>query len=162
MMFDDLGPTGPDPAEWRPELQNGPLDNAGMDRFWHQIHASIVPNMARVERAVLTGTLDRTHLVPRSLDYWRAVCGSPVNHVDQETWLKEIFEPHRKRLIERDLVRGLDLCLAMGLRDDLTPRSLIENVSNDACWEALQHFRPADNPVSLIGVADITTQPRPN
>ena len=157
MMFDDLGPTGPDPAEWRPELQNGPLDNAGMDRFWHQIHASIVPNMARVERAVLTGTLDRTHLVPRSLDYWRAVCGSPVNHMDQETWLKEIFEPHRKRLIERDLVRGLDLCLAMGLRDDLTPRSLIENVSNDACWEALQHFRPADNPVSLIGVADITS-----
>ena len=157
MTFDELGPTGPDPDEWRPELQEGPLNNASMDRFWQQIHMSIVPNMARIGRDVLTGTLDRTHLVPRSLDYWRALCGSPVDHMDQETWLKEIFEPHRKRLIERDLVRGLDLCLAMGLRDDLTPRSLIESVSNDAFWVALQQFPPVDDPVSLLGIADIAS-----
>ena len=38
MTFDDLGPTGPDRAEWHPQLQKGPLDNASMDRFWHQIN----------------------------------------------------------------------------------------------------------------------------
>ena len=128
-----------------------------MDRFWDQIHASMVVNMARVGRDLVAGKLDRTHLVPRSLDYWRALCGSPVDRMDQETWLKEVFESHRKQLIKRDLVRGLDLCLSMGLRDDLTPRSLAENVSNEALWVALQQIQPIDDPVSLLGIADIAT-----
>ena len=113
--------------------------------------------MARVGRDIFTGTLDRTHLVPRSLDYWRALCGSPVDRMDQDTWLKEIFEPHRKRLIERDLARGLDVCLQMSIRDDLTPRSLIETVSNEALLAALRQIQPVDDPVSLLGIADIAS-----
>ena len=151
----ELGPTGPDRGYWLKELQKGPLDDEGMDRFWDEIAASIVPNMTRIDGDTRTGMLDRTHLVPRSPAYWEALCGPPVATMDQETWLKEVFELHRQRLIERDLVQGLDLCLAMGLRDDVTPRSLVTHFSCDELWSALERLRPVDDPFSLLGIADL-------
>ena len=151
----ELGPTGPDRGYWLKELQKGPLDDEGMDRFWDEIAASIVPNMARIDGDTRTGVLDKTHLVPRFPAYWEALCGAPVAAMEQETWLKEVFEPHRRRLIERDLVSGLDLCLAMGLRDDVTPRSLVADISCDELWNALERLRPVDNPFSLLGIADL-------
>jgi hypothetical protein len=75
--------------------------------------------------------------------------------MDQEQWLKEIFESHRRALSDRDLARGLDLCLAMNLRDDLTPRTLTEHISNDDLYTALQQIEPIDDPFSLLGVVDI-------
>lgn len=153
--INELGPTGPDRGCWLKELQKGPLDDEGMDRFWDEIAASIVPNMARIDGDTRTGMLDRTHLVPRSPAYWEALCGPPVATMDQETWLKEVFEAHRGRLIERDLVQGLDLCLAMGLRDDVTARALVAHISCDELWNALERLKPVDDPFSLLGIADL-------
>ena len=151
----ELGPTGPNRNYWLGELEKGPLDDEGMDRFWDEISASIVPNMARIDNDTRAGLLDRMHLVPRSPAYWEALCGLPAVGMDQETWLKAIFEPHRRRLIERDLIQGLDLCLAMGLRHDLTPRSLVEGLSLDDLWSALERLKPVDDPFSLLGIADL-------
>jgi hypothetical protein len=153
--IDELGPTGPDPSCWQKELQQGALDDGRMDRLSHQIEASIVPHMARVVRDIMTGVLDKTHLVPRSLAYWEALCGPAPDGMEQERWLKEIFEPRRQRLIDRDLVRGLDLSLAMGIRDDLTPRSLTAHVSRDDLWAALEQIKPIDDPFSLLGIVDL-------
>ena len=153
--IDELGPTGPDPSYWQKELQHGALDDGRMDHLSRQIEASIVPHMASVGRDIMTGVLDKNHLVPRSLPYWEALCGPPSDGMKQEAWLKEIFVPHRQRLIERDLVRGLDLCLGMGIRDDLTPRSLTAHVSHDDLWEALEQLRPIDDPFSLLGIVDL-------
>jgi hypothetical protein len=134
----ELGPTGPDPDYWHKELQQRAIDDERMDDFLRQIGASIVPNLGRVARDITTGVLDKTHMVPRGLDYWEALCGAAPGGMEQEIWLKEIFEPHRRRLMERDLVRGLDLCLAMGIRDDLTPRTLTTACSHDELWTALE------------------------
>ena len=150
-----LGPTGPNPDEWRPQLEQAPLSDAEMDEFWRQIDASLIPHMARVSRDLVTGVVDKTHLVPRSLDYWSALCGPPLPALDQELWLKEVFDPHRRRLIERDLVKGLDLCLPMYVRDDLTLRPCTVRVSHDALWAALQQLQPIDDPFSLLGVLDL-------
>jgi hypothetical protein len=154
-MAEELRPTGPDPANWRERLRKGPLDDEDMDRFWREIDASVNPNMARVARDLMTATLDKTHLVPRSRDYWVALCGAPVESMDQETWLKDVFEPHRRRLVKRGLVLGLDLCLPMGIRHDLTPRVLTKHVTHNAMWAALQQLPPIDDPFSLLGIADI-------
>jgi hypothetical protein len=148
-------PTGPDGSYWLKELQKGPLDDEGMDRFWDEIAASSVPNMAKIDADTRAGLLDKAHLVPRSQAYWEALCGPAPGAMDQETWLKEVFEPHRRRLIERDLVQGLDLCLAMSLRDDVTPRSLVTHFSCDELWSALERLRPVDDPFSLLGIADL-------
>jgi hypothetical protein len=102
----EFGPTGPDRGYWLAKLEKDPLDDEGMDRFWDKISASIVPNMARIDKDTRAGLLDRMHLVPRSPAYWEALCGPPAVGKDQETWLKEIFEPHRRRLIERNLTRA--------------------------------------------------------
>jgi hypothetical protein len=75
--------------------------------------------------------------------------------MEQETWLHKIFEPHRQRLIERDLVQGLRLCLAMGIRDDLTPRALVTHVSHDELWTALEQLKPLDDPFSLVSIVDL-------
>jgi hypothetical protein len=154
-IIGDLGPTGPDPIYWRDELQREPLDDDRMDQFSGLIDASIVPNLARIGRDIVTGMLDKTHMVPLSRAYWEALCGPAPDGLDQETWIKEIFEPHRRRLIELDLVKGLHLCLAMGIRDDLTPRSLITYLSRDDLWEALERIMPIDDPISLLGIGDI-------
>src|SRR5260370_25486014 len=118
----DLGPTGPDPRIWRERLQQAPFDHAGMYEFWRQIDASLIPHIARLSRDIMTGMLDKTHLVTRSPDYWAALCGAPSIEMDQEIWLKQVFEPHRRRLVERDLAKGLELCLPMCLRGDLSLR----------------------------------------
>ena len=154
-IVNELGPTGPDPEYWHEELQQGALNDERMHHFLRQIDASIVPNMGRVVRDITTGVLDKTHMVPRELDYWEAVCGAAPDGMEQEIWLKEKFEPQRRRLIERDSVRGLDLCLAMGIRDDLTPRTLTTACSNDELWTALEKLKPLDDPFSLLGVVDL-------
>ena len=134
---DRLGPTGPDPGYWHKVLQEQALDDVQMDQHLRQIDASIVPHLARVVRDSMTGVLDKTHMVPRSIAYWETLCGTQPGQMDQETWLKEVFEPHRRRLIERDLVRGLDLCLAMGIREDLTPRAITAHLSDNDLSTAL-------------------------
>jgi hypothetical protein len=154
-IINELGPTGPDPIYWRKEVQQGPLDDDRMDQFSGLIDASVVPNLARIGRDIMTGLLDKTHLVPRSLAYWETLCGPVPERLDQESWIKEIFEPHRRRLIERELPTGLQLCLAMGIRDDLTPRLIITHLSDDELWGALEQIMPVDDPMSLLGVADI-------
>ena len=154
--INELGPTGPDWGHWLKELQQGPLDDAGMTRFFDEIAASLVPNMARIDTDTRAGFLDKTHLVPRSQAYWEALCGPVPGPMDQEIWLREVFEPHRRRLIERDLVQGLDLCLKMGLRNDVTPRSLVAHLSRDELWSALERLRPIDDPFSLLNVADLS------
>jgi hypothetical protein len=156
-MINELGPTGPDPSYWEKELEQGALDDERMDHLSRQVDAAFVPNMARVARDIMTGVVDKRHLVPRSLAYWEALCGRAPDGMEQERWLKEIFEPHRQRLIERDLERGLDLCLGMGIRDDLTPRSLTAHVSHDDLWAALEQLKPIDDPFSLVGIVDLAT-----
>jgi hypothetical protein len=152
---DELGPTGPDPGYWHKELQDQALDDARMDHHLRQIDASIVPHLARVVRDSMAGVLDKTHMVPRSIAYWETLCGPRPGRMDQEIWLKEVFEPHRRRLIGRDLVRGLDLCLAMGIREDLTPRAITAHLSDDELWNALEQLRPIDDPFSLVGIVDL-------
>jgi hypothetical protein len=154
-MTNELGPTGPDPSYWQQELQRGALDDERMDHLFRQIDAALMPHIARVARDIMTGVLDKRHLVPRSLAYWEALCGPAPDGMEQEKWLKEIFEPHRQCLIDRDLVRGLDLCLPMGIRDDLTPRSLTTHVSHDDLWAALEQLKPVDDPFSLVGIVDL-------
>jgi hypothetical protein len=151
----EIGPTGPDPDKWRPRLEEAPPTDDEMDEFWCETDASVVPCMSRVARDFMTETLDKTHLIPRSFHYWSALCGPPSPGMDQETWLKEVFEPHRRRLAERDLVRGLDLCLPMYLRDDLTLRPCTAHLSHDELWTALQQLQPLDDPFSLLGVLDL-------
>lgn len=151
----ELGPTGPDPVYWHKELQDQGLDDARMDQYLRQIDASIVSHLARVVRDCVTGVLDKTHMVPRSIAYWESLCGPQPGRMDQETWLKEVFEPQRRRLIERDLVRGLDLCLAMGIREDLTPRAITAHLSDDDLWNALEQLGPIDDPFSLVGIVDL-------
>jgi hypothetical protein len=153
--IDELGPTGPDPSYWHKELQERALDDDRMEQFSRQIDASVVPHIARVARDSVIGVVDKTHMIPRSLTYWEALCGPPPDRMDQESWIKEIFEPHRRRLIERDLVRGLHLCLAMAIRDDLTPRSLTAHLSHDDLWRAFEQLQPIDDPFSLLGIVDL-------
>ena len=56
---------------------------------------------------------------------------------------------------------GLDLCLAMSLRDDLTPRALTTHISNNDLLAALQRIEPIEDPFSLLGVVDLAASRAP-
>jgi hypothetical protein len=157
-LLAEVGPTGPaDAAYWRRELDKGPLDDESMEALTDQFGDSSAPHLGRIRRDIATGVLDKRNLVPNSPTYWQRLCGPLPNHVDQETWLAQVFEPHRRGLIDRELARGLDLCLAMNLRDDLSPSRLTAHISNDELWAALQQIQPFEDPFSLLGVVDLAS-----
>jgi hypothetical protein len=58
-------------------------------------------------------------------------------------------------LLQRDLARGLDICLLGALRDDLTPGAWTEHLSDDELWNALAACDPRRDPFSLLGALDI-------
>jgi hypothetical protein len=161
-LLAEVGPTGPaDPAYWRQQLDKGPLDDENMEKLTDEFEASTILHFERIERDIATGVLDKRHLVPTLPGYWDRLCGPRPDRTDQQKWLTEIFEPHRRRLVDRELARGLDLCLAMSLRDDLTPRALTTHISNDDLLAALQRIEPIEDPFSLLGVVDLAASRAP-
>jgi hypothetical protein len=158
----DLDPTGPINSQyWRQQLEIGPLDDEKLEQLLDQCDDSVVPHFARIQQDITTGLLDKHHLIPTSVSYWERLCGPRPDRMDQEQWLKETFQSHRRDLLDRSLARGLDLCLAMNLRDDLSPHALTEHISNDDLFTALQQIEPIDDPFSLLGVVDIAVSRAP-
>jgi hypothetical protein len=156
-LEDEIGPTGPDPEVWTDRLQAGPLDDEMMEEYFDQLQNSVPIRIGQIEGTISEGYLDKTKLVPNSIGYWEQLCGRCPDGLSQGEWLAGPFSAHRRRLVDRDLARGLDVCLAMNISDELMPRQLVEAVSDDALWEAITSLGPIDDPFSLIGVVDLAS-----
>ena len=150
-----MGPTAPDPDRWRARLEAGPLDDDAIEAFADELEDSVPMRLRRIERDFIEGSVNTSVLVPGSLGYWERLCGPVSECDDQESWLRGPFVEHRRALLRRDTMNGLDLCLAMAVRDDLSPRVLIGEMSDDTLWAALHARCPYDDPFTLIAIADI-------
>lgn len=94
-------------------------------------------------------------LVPHSIDYFDRYCGPNPKDTEPEEYIGEKLPAYRKRLLKRDITKGLDICLAGALHDGLSPALWVENVGNDLLLEALAYIDPLHDPFSLLGSLDI-------
>jgi len=154
-LTDEIGTTGPAPEDWRERLAAAPLDDDSMEAFSDELEDSLPFRINRIQHDISNGCLDKAHLIPTSIGYWERLCGRCPDGLSQEDWLRGAFSSHRKRLIARDLLSGLDLCLAMNINDELMPRHLVEGVSNDGLWKTIENLGPVDDPFSLLGIVDL-------
>lgn len=126
-LTDEIGPTGPAPEDWRERLAAAPLDDNSMEAFSDELEDLLPFCTNRIQHDISDGYLNKAHLIPTSIGYWEGLCGRCPDGLSQEDWLSGALSSHRKRLIARDLLSGLDLCLAMNINDELMPRHLVEN-----------------------------------
>ena len=153
-IVEAFGPTGPALAVWEPQIANCPLDDEGMDRLSSEMQMAVPTYLGRIATALARGDITFDALVPNDMRYYVALCGPEPGEVVAGQYLASTFAGHRKALIDRDAIMGLQMCLAMTLRDDLTCVPFWTD-PQDVLWSALETVDFRSNPFSLIGTLDL-------
>ncbi len=94
-------------------------------------------------------------IAPSSKAYFEYLCGPLDSEKGPEEYIVNVLPEYRKILLKRDLIKGLEICLQGGLRDDLMPGEWIKDISNDEIWNALESCNTMRDPFFLIGALDI-------
>ena len=151
-----VGPTAAEAHELLAKVSTGPLsdeDAAGLLRESAIGFASI---RRRCEQTVQGGRFRLDDIVPTSVLYFEDLAGPPPESFATEPYIRGTLVPYRKKLLRRDLRRGLELALLGSLRDDLCPGKWLTRYKNDRVWQALAKRGESSNPFVLLGVLDIS------
>jgi hypothetical protein len=154
-LIDRFGPTAPDFSGLLTKAEEGELSNDEVAQLFAEGTTGVAALQSRAASAIKTNQAKLENLVPNSVVYFERLCGPYIAGADHEEYFRSILPQHRKDLIRRDLVRGLDICLQGALRDDLMPGVWTEHVNNDELWDALTACDPWSNPFALLGALDI-------
>ncbi|MEW6219215.1 MAG: hypothetical protein AB1634_06710 [Thermodesulfobacteriota bacterium] len=109
----------------------------------------------RIAEAFRTGKTGRPALIPDRLAYYEKLCGPAPDATPPEDYLRVDLPLYRRKLLRRDLARGLEICLLGALRNDQCPGQWVEDVPDDLLWDALTLCSPTDDPFSLLGALDV-------
>ena len=94
-------------------------------------------------------------IAPQNISYYEKFIGQAPEEYDLEGYIREILVPYRQTLLNRDLRKGLDICLLGALRDDLCPGKWADEFEDDVLWEALSKYDTEGSPVALLGALDV-------
>ena len=94
-------------------------------------------------------------IIPQNISYYEKFIGQAPEEYDLEGYIREILVPYRQTLLNRDLGKGLDICLLGALRDDLCPGKWVDEFEDDVLWEALSKCDTEESPVALLGALDV-------
>jgi len=150
----NLGPTGPERSAWQSLVESGPLDDVLMERLSSEIGAAVPTFLGRIAVAMADGSLTAHALIPDDMRYYEALCGPKPGMTPQEQHLREAFVQYRRRLIDRAPVAGLQMCLAMCVRDDLSCVPLWDG-SRDQLWSSFEQIDVRSSPFTMIGALDL-------
>jgi hypothetical protein len=119
-IAETLGPTGPRRAAWQAELAAAPPDDEQMGRLLAEMRKAVPTYLNRIGLALSQGRLTRETLVPADMEYYETLCGPKPQTSAVDDYISEELMPFRRTLVEKDPVSGLQMCLAMALRDDIS------------------------------------------
>ena len=102
-------------------------------------------------------TLTVGDILPNNASYHERFCGPLPDDREAELYFRDILIPYRKKLLERDLRTGLEICLLGALRDDLCPGQWLADIDDDVVWEELARHSSSKNPFVLLGGIDVAT-----
>jgi hypothetical protein len=150
-----MGPTAPDFSLMRIDFDNRELSDQEVEEIFYEIMKGVTSHHKRLTIALRTHNTNINDFIPNTLAYFERFCGPNPEEASPEIYLCNILPTHRKELLRRDLIRGLDICLYGALRDDLSPGQWTSDVDIDDLWNALMKCKPTRDPFSLLGALDI-------
>jgi hypothetical protein len=149
-----LGPGGPDWEAWEARLAAAPPDDKRMTQLFSEMQEAIPTCLGRISLALAEGQLALDVLVPAKLEYYERLCGPAPRTFSVDVYLADQLTPFRQSLIDHNPVAGLQLCLALALRDDISCVGLWRGTP-DELWTTLERIDYRSDPFSLLGVLDL-------
>lgn len=154
-VLEQFGPTANVPFDVLEKSARGPLSAEDMSTVFREVTQGVATIHARLADKVKKQSLTLNDIVPDSLEYWEKFCGPPLDESDTEEWISNVLVPYRQKLLKKDLRRGLETCCIGAIRDDLSPGSWIEYISDEEVWTALQTLKIQGNPIASLGALDV-------
>ena len=155
-IINQFGPTAPD---FQPLLQKIERKELGYNEFleiFDEITNGVLSTQEDLISKINQGFgITFMDVIPQSLCYFERFGGPVPKGQEPESYIHEVLVPYRKKLLNRDLRKGLDICCLGTLRDDLSPGQWVENIDNDSLWQALSSCDVESDPFSLLGALDI-------
>ena len=154
-LIDSFGPTAPDFSALITVAANRELTDEEIADLLEERSAGFASYKVRIEMAHTTDRIEVDDIVPDSLRYYELYCGPDPRLLPPEEYLSAVLPAYRQRLLQRNLLKGLEICLLGALRDDLMPAAWTSHVSDDEMWQTLQSINTRANPFAALGVLDI-------
>lgn len=131
------------------------IDEADLMAVLQELGSGVNALHKRAKLAMRDGQPSLEQLVPTSPDYYVAFCGPFPETETVDDYVTTALCAHRRQLIAREHVQGLDICVIGGLRVDLSPIGWVEDISNDDLWNALGSINPNRDPFSLVNALEL-------
>jgi len=154
-LINHMGPTAPDFSALKAASYERSLNDQEAAELLYEAMTGVNAVQQKMIRALRLHETTLGDLVPDKLLYYERYCGPNPGNVEPEIYLRTLLPAYRKELLQRDLTRGLDICLYGYLRDDLSPSQWTAHVNDDDLWNALLKCNPNRDPISLLGALDI-------
>lgn len=154
-LINRMGPTATDFSLLQTASLNRELSDDEAIELLTESAIGVESNKERLIHAFKINEVTLNHIVPDDWIYYKRFGGPVPTNANQAIYFQEILSKYRKELLQRNLSKGLEICLLGNLHDDLSPNQWTENFSNDDLWHALDACKPFQDPVSLLGSLDI-------
>jgi len=154
-MVDSFGPAAPDFSSLETAAENRELTDEEVVDLLEERSTGFAAYKARIEMAHRADRVAVDDILPDSLRYFELYCGPDPRLFPPEEYLSVVLPTYRQLLLQRNLLKGLEICLLGALRDDLMPAAWTSHVSDDDMWQALQSIDTRANPFAALGVLDI-------
>lgn len=154
-MIDSFGPTAPDFSALITAAENRELTDEEITDLLEERSAGFASYKVAIEMAHMGDQVEPDDIMPDSLRYYELYCGPDPHLLAPEEFLSSVLPTYRQRLLQRNLLKGLEICLLGALRDDLMPAAWTSHVSDDDMWQTLQSIDTRANPFAALGVLDI-------
>ena len=157
IMIERFGPTAPDLVDrLLADLESREPNEVELSQIFREATSGVAAVQGALLRKVDFGQpIGALDVLPQEMAYFESFVGPQPEGRDPDRYVREILIPYRRALLERDLIRGLDICCLGALRDDLCPGQWIAHVDDDAAWAALSNCGADEAPISLVGALDV-------
>ena len=151
-----LGCTVPGLARLLEDVRTRALSHHELSSTFDELANGVAAVQANLVQKIEHGSrFSVADAVPRSMAYFeRLVSRHPVVQEPDEH-LQEVLVPYRKKLLNRDIATGLDICCLGAVHDELSPGQWVAGYDHDVIWNALSSCRTKSNPFSLLGALDV-------
>ena len=154
-IFTAIGPMSSNYSKLLSDARNVELSYEQIDELLYDLHTGVAALQDRTRRAFGEQQATLDNLVPTDLTYYEYFCGPDPAGDSTMEYLFSTLPNYRKRLLNRDFVKGLDVCLQGALKDELMPGVWISGYSDDEVWNGMQACDPLRDPIVLLGALDI-------
>ena len=155
-IMTELGPATPDFDASLIKAQECKLDYDEFLPIFSELNSGVASIQRRFLEKIRRGEdINIDDIIPPSLSYFEKFAGPLSGTYGPDDYINNLLVPYRKKLLQRDVQQGLDICLLGAFRENLMPGAWVHGVDNDVLLKAISSCNIESNPYSLLGALDI-------